>query len=169
MLTASLSSCEEMNRDPDVRVKRPYRQNDEHSVLVPNVSSNLLRAAYLKSPPLLLLPYKQSDEHSAARTAATPNRPIHSGLPLRAKTGHHRTSAKLLAPGLAGARRNPFWVYFWLKSARGRRSKKMAVFFMVKGPIFGHFSPNLDLRRPKCRENSERPRFRPLSGHFSGG
>ena len=94
---------------------------------------------------------------------------LHSGLPLRAKTGIYSYSAKLLAPGLAGARRNPFWVYFWLKSARGRRSKKMAVFFMVKGPIFGHFSPNLDLRRPKCRENSERPRFRPLSGHFSGG
>ena len=92
----------------------------------------------------------------------------HSGLPLRAKTGIYSYSAKLLAPGLAGARRNPFWVYFWLKSARGRRSKKMAVFFMVEGPIFGHFSPNLDLRRPKCRENSERPRFRSLSGHFSG-
>ena len=40
---------------------------------------------------------------------------------------------------------------------------------MVEGPIFGRFSPNLDLRRPKCRENSERPRFGPLSGHFSGG
>ena len=69
----------------------------------------------------------------------------HSGLPLRAKTGHHRTSVRLLAPGLAGARRNPFWVYFWLKLARVRRSKKMAVFFMVEGPIFGRFSPNLDL------------------------
>ena len=47
--------------------------------------------------------------------------------------------------------------------------KKWPFFFMVEGPIFGHFSPNLDLRRPKCRENSERPRFRPLSGHSSGG
>ena len=93
---------------------------------------------------------------------------FHSGLPLRAKTAHHRTAVTLLAPGLAGALWNPFQVYFWLKPARGRRSKKMAVFFMVKGPIFGHFSPNLDLRRPKCRENSERPRLGPLSGHFSG-
>ena len=43
---------------------------------IPNVMSNLLRAAYLRSPPLLLLPYRQSDEHSAARIAATPNRPM---------------------------------------------------------------------------------------------
>jgi len=93
----------------------------------------------------------------------------YSGLPLRAKTAQRLGRAKLLAPGLAGARRNPFWVYFWLKSARVRRSKKMAVFFTVEGPIFGHFSPNLDLRRPKCRENYGRPCFRPLSGHFSGG
>ena len=40
---------------------------------------------------------------------------------------------------------------------------------MVEGPIFGRFSPNLDLRRPKCRENYARPRFGPLFGHFSGG
>ena len=33
---------------------------------------------------------------------------------------------------------------------------------MVKGPFFGRFSPNLDLRRPKCRENYKRPRFGPL-------
>ena len=94
---------------------------------------------------------------------------VHSGLPLRANTGICFPPAILLAPGLAGACWNPFWVYFWLKSARGRRSKKMAGFFMVKGPIFGHFSPNLDLRRPKCRENYARPRFGPLSGHFFGG
>ena len=36
----------------------------------------------------------------------------HSGLPLRAKTGIYFPPAILLAPGLAGARRNPFWVYF---------------------------------------------------------
>ena len=45
----------------------------------------------------------------------------------------------MLAPGLAGARRNPFWVYFWLKSARGRRSKKMAVFLWSKGRFLAIF------------------------------
>ena len=94
---------------------------------------------------------------------------MHSGLPIRAKAGFYFSPATSLAPGLVGARWNPFWVYFWLKSARVRRFKKMAVFFMVKGPIFGRFSPNLDLRRPKCRENSERPRLGPLFGHFPGG
>ena len=36
----------------------------------------------------------------------------HSGLPLRAKTTQWLGRAKLLAPGLVGAHRNPFWVYF---------------------------------------------------------
>ena len=89
----------------------------------------------------------------------------HSGLPLRAKTAHHRTSVRLLALGLVGARWNPFWVYFGLKSARVRRFQKMAVFSYGRR---ADFSPNLDLRRPKCRENSERPRLGPLSGHFWG-
>ena len=94
---------------------------------------------------------------------------MHSGLPIRAKAGLYFSPATSLAPGLVGARWNPFGVHFRLKSARGRRSKKIAVFFMVEGPIFGRFSPNLDLRRPKCRENYARPCFGPLSGHFSGG
>ena len=102
------------------------------------------------------------------RQTQPPQRP-HSGLPIRAKTGHRTSPAKLLAPGLVGARQNHFWVYFRLKPARGRRSKKKTVFFTAKGPIFGRFSPNLDLRRPKCRENYARPRLGPLSGHFSGG
>ena len=42
-------------------------------------------------------------------------------------------------------------------------------FFMVKWPIFGRFSPNLDPRRPKCRQNYKRPCLGPLSGHFFGG
>jgi len=66
-------------------------------------------------------------------------RAFHSGLPLRAKTGHHRTSVTLLAPGLAGACWNPFWVYFWLKSARGRRSKKIAFFFYGQRADFWPF------------------------------
>ena len=38
---------------------------------IPNVMSNMLRAAYLRSPPLL--PYKHNDEHSAAKIAAMPH------------------------------------------------------------------------------------------------
>ena len=40
--------------------------------------------------------------------------------------------------------------------------------FVVQWPIFGRFSPNLDLRRPKCCEDHTRPFLGPLSGHFSG-
>ena len=94
---------------------------------------------------------------------------MHSGLPLRAKAGIYFPSAILLAPRLAGACWNPFWVYFRLKLARVRRFKKMAVFFTVKGPIFGRFSPNLAPQTPNFHENSEHPRFGRLLGPFAGG
>jgi hypothetical protein len=59
-----------------VRLLASSEQSNEPIVLGPNVSSDLLRAPYRSRRRLPLLPYKQSDEHSAARIAATPNRPI---------------------------------------------------------------------------------------------
>ena len=56
---------------------------------------------------------------------------------------------------------------FSIKNWRG-----VAVFFksvFIEWPIFGYFSPNMDPRRRKCRENYERPCLGRLPGHFPGG